>query len=123
MKLSECVNAFFEEDPIEDEIPSDEDGEIIVDDPGYDDEFVDQSVLIMANAIAAGISEIEEKIGFDPKIKRLDDVMKFSTHIMNLLRISRRDALRKALLKYKRLGTDRFRREYRRTLGKEGDIK
>lgn len=119
MNLKECIDAFIEEDDVEVEEPTIEDP--VVDDPGYSEEFIENATELMASAIAAGISEIEEKIGFDDKVQNLSDVLNLSVFLINRLRVRKKDVLRKSLLKYKRLGTDRFRREYRRSLGIEGD--
>ena len=103
-----------EADPDETEPTSDETSTNIPDD------YEDQVMAIMASALAAGLSEVDERIGFgDKPIESVDDAVKMVVHIITMLRVTKRDVLRKALRKYERLGHDRFRRDYRRSLAKE----
>ena len=82
------------------------------------EDYEDQVASIFANGLAAAVSEVEERLGFQGQINSVDSAVKFVTHFITVLRVRKRDQLRKALRRYERLGHDKFRRDYRRKLAK-----
>jgi hypothetical protein len=124
MKFSELLESMIEADEEEvDSEDSDSDQERDSEEGMEieDEEFKDRAIEIMASAIAAGMSEIDEQLGLNGKVESIDDAVKFVTTIITALRVSKRDVLRKSLRKYERLGHDRFRRDYRKQLSREYD--
>lgn len=122
-RFSEILESMMEDDEEEDSEVSDEEPED-TEEPGMeieDEDFKDRAIEIMASALAAGMSEIDEQLGLNGKVESIDDAVKFVTTMITALRVSKRDVLRKSLRKYERLGHDRFRRDYRKQLSREYD--